>query len=186
LLPRSTTEEVRVTPEPTVSVVPLQRIDQAIIRMRGMNVMTDEDLAALYGVETRALVQAVKRNVERFPSDFMFQLTQDELGILKSQSVISRQWGGRRSLPYVFSEQGVAMLSGVLRSARAIQVNIEIMRAFVRLRTLLNSNQEMTRRFDEMERRYDAQFQAVFEAIRQLMRPVETPRRSIGFVKHDA
>ena len=168
------------------SIVPAQRIDHAIIRMRGMNVMLDEDLAVLYGVETRVLVQAVKRNIQRFPADFMFQLTQDEMDLLKSQSVISRQWGGRRSFPYVFSEQGVAMLSGVLRSQRAIQVNIEIMRAFVRLRTLLGSNEELLRRFDEMERRYDAQFQAVFEAIRELMRPPETPRRGIGFVKRDS
>ncbi|MBN1855557.1 MAG: ORF6N domain-containing protein [Dehalococcoidia bacterium] len=166
-------------------VVPLQRIEQAIIRMRGLNVMLDEDLAALYGVETRMLVQAVKRNIDRFPSDFMYQLTQEELGILKSQSVISRQWGGRRSLPYVFTEQGVAMLSGVLRSARAVQVNVEIMRAFVRLRSLLGSNKELLQRLDEMERRYDAQFQAVFEAIRELMRSPETPQRRIGFVRDD-
>ena len=120
--------------ETGASIVPPQRIDQAIIRMRGLNVMLDEDLASLYGVETRVLVQAVKRNIDRFPADFMYQLTQEELDLLKSQSVISRQWGGRRSLPYVFTEQGVAMLSGVLRSERAVQVNIQITRAFVRLR----------------------------------------------------
>ena len=165
--------------------VPIQRIDQAIIRMRGLNVMLDEDLASLYGVETRVLVQAVKRNIDRFPADFMYQLTQEELDLLKSQSVISRQWGGRRSLPYVFTEQGVAMLSGVLRSERAVQVNIEIMRAFVRLRRLLSSNEELLQRLDEVERRYDAQFQGVFEAIRELMRSPETPRRRIGFVRDD-
>ena len=120
--------------ETGASIVPPQRIDQAIIRMRGLNVMLDEDLASLYGVETRVLVQAVKRNIDRFPADFMYQLTQEELDLLKSQSVISRQWGGRRSLPYVFTEQGVAMLSGVLMSERAVQVNIQITRAFVRLR----------------------------------------------------
>ncbi len=165
--------------------VPTQRIDQAIIRMRGLNVMLDEDLASLYGVETRVLVQAVKRNIDRFPADFMYQLAQEELDLLKSQSVISRQWGGRRSVPYVFTEQGVAMLSGVLRSERAVQVNIEIMRAFVRLRGLLSSNEELLQRLDEVERQYDAQFQRVFEAIRELMRSPETPRRRIGFVSDD-
>jgi hypothetical protein len=171
--------------EATAALVPAQRIEQAIIRLRDMNVMLDEDLAVLYGVETRVLVQAVKRNMKRFPADFMFQLSMDELALLKSQSVISRRWGGRRSLPYAFSEQGVAMLSGVLRSERAIQVNIEIMRAFVRLRTLLSSNAELFRRLEQIEQRYDSQFQIVFDAIRELMRPPETPQRRIGFMRPD-
>jgi hypothetical protein len=169
--------------ETRTSVVPAQRIERAIIRLRGMNVMLDEDLAVLYGVETRVLVQAVKRNIVRFPSDFMLQLSADELALLKSQSVISSHWGGRRTLPYAFSEQGVAMLSGVLRSERAIQVNIEIMRAFVRLRNLVESSEELLRRLDEMEQRYDEQFRLVFDAIRELMRPPEGPRRRIGFVR---
>lgn len=172
-----------MTDEAKASVVPAQSIERAIIRLRGMNVMLDEDLAALYGVETRVMVQAVKRNIARFPSDFMFQLDAEELDLLKSQSVISRHWGGRRTLPYAFSEQGVAMLSGVLRSERAIQVNIEIMRAFVRLRNLIGSSAELLRRLDEMERRYDEQFQVVFDAIRELMRTPETPQRRIGFVR---
>jgi len=145
--------------------------------------MLDSDLAALYGVETKALVQAVKRNLERFPEDFMFQLSRDEFSILRSQSVTSSNWGGRRYPPYAFTEQGVAMLSSVLRSQRAIQVNIEIMRAFIRLRQMLASNAELARKLDELEKKYDAQFKEVFEAIRQLMTPPEPKRRPIGFQK---
>lgn len=139
-------------------------------------------LAELYEVEPRALIQAVKRNRERFPPDFMFQLSVPEFGNLKSQLVTS-SWGGlRRARPYAFTEQGVAMLSSVLRSERAVRVNIEIMRAFVRLRQLLASHKGLARRLDEMEKRYDAQFRAIFEAIPELMEPVEAPRRErIGF-----
>jgi len=143
--------------------------------------MLDFDLAGLYGVETRALVQAVRRNIARFPADFMFQLTPTDLQILRSQSVISRSWGGRRYRPYAFTEQGVAMLSSVLRSPRAVAVNVEIMRAFVRLRRVLASHAELARRLDELERRYDGQFRAVFDAIRQLMQPPEAERPRIGF-----
>jgi hypothetical protein len=143
--------------------------------------MLSADLAELYGVEPRALVQAVKRNMDRFPQDFMFQLTQEEFSILKSQIVIS-SWGGlRRATPYAFTEQGVAMLSSVLRSKRAIRVNIEIMRAFVRLRRILASHAELARKLNTLERKYDAQFKVVFDAIRQLMRPPEPKRRPIGF-----
>jgi hypothetical protein len=139
-------------------------------------------LAELYQVEPRVLVQAVKRNIARFPEDFMFQLTEEEFSNLKSQIVIS-SWGGlRRARPYAFTEQGVAMLSSVLRSKRAIQVNIEIMRAFVRLRRMLASHADLARKLEALEKKYDAQFRVVFEAIRELMKPPETKRRPIGFL----
>jgi hypothetical protein len=166
------------------SAVPIERIERAILVLRGHKVMLDADLATLYEVETRALVQAVKRNIERFPEDFMFQLDAEEVQALRSQSVISNApgRGGRRYAPYAFTEQGVAMLSTVLNSPRAIAVNIEIMRAFVRLRLLLASNKELARRLDQLEAKTDAKFKAVFEAIRQLMIPPEPKRRPIGFL----
>lgn len=145
--------------------------------------MLDADLAGLYGVETKVLVQAVKRNLDRFPEDFMFQLSREEYDNLRSQSVTSSDWGGRRYPPYAFTEQGVAMLSSVLRSRRAVQVNIEIMRAFIRLRQMLASHAELARKLDALEKKYDAQFKDVFEAIRQLMAPPEPKRRAIGFRK---
>jgi hypothetical protein len=157
------------------------RIAQTIRTIRGERVMLDHDLASLYGVETRVLVQAVRRNAARFPTDFMFQLDDAEWADLRSQSVTSRSWGGRRHRPYAFSEQGVAMLSSVLRSPRAIAVNVEIMRAFVRLRRLLASHTELAKRLDEMEHRYEGQFRTVFDAIRQLMQPPGPERRRIGF-----
>jgi hypothetical protein len=160
--------------------VPLPRIEQAILSIRGQRVMLSTDLSALYGVEPGALVQAVKRNLERFPDDFMFQLTPDEYRILKSQSVIS-SWGGRRHPPYAFTEQGVAMLSSVLRSSRAVQVNVEIMRAFVRLRRILAENAGLARRLDDLESKYDVQFKVVFDAIRKLMQPPEPKKKRIGF-----
>ena len=144
--------------------------------------MLDTDLAKLYGVETRVLVQAVKRNIGRFPEDFMFQLSEGELTLLRSQSVMSNTGrGGRRYLPYAFTEQGVAMLSSVLRSKQAILVNIEIMRAFVRLRAMVFSYKELARKVDALEKKYDAQFKVVFDAIRKLMEPVERPTSPIGF-----
>ena len=163
------------------SLVSVERIERAILLIRGHKVMLDADLAALYEVETRVLVQAVKRNLDRFPEDFMFQLTKEEFEILRSQSVTSSQWGGRRYPPYAFTEQGVAMLSSVLRSKRAVQVNIEIMRAFVRLRRMLASHKELARKLDALERKYDVQFKVVFDAIRQLMAPPEPKHRRIGF-----
>lgn len=167
------------------SLVPVGRIVDAILRIRGQNVMLDADLAALYGVETRVLVQAVKRNIERFPDDFMLQLNREEVDSLRSQIVTLKKGRGQYSkyLPYAFTEQGVAMLSGVLRSRRAIQVNIEIMRAFIRLRQMLASHVELARKLDALEKKYDAQFKQVFEAIRQLMIPPEPKRRPIGFRK---
>ena len=159
----------------------IDRLDHAILLIRGLHVLLDADLAALYGVETRVLVQAVRRNAERFPPDFMFQLAREEFAALRSQSVISSGRGGRRYPPYAFTEQGVAMLSSVLNSPRAIHVNIEIMRAFVRLRRMLASNADLARRLDELEQRYDEHLRVVFDAIRQLMTPPDPPRRRLGF-----
>ena len=163
-------------------MVPMDRIERLIILVRGHKVMVDAALAELYGVQTKALNQAVKRNQTRFPIDFMFQLDQEEFENLRSQLVTSSQWGGRRIPPYVFTEQGVAMLSSVLKSERAVQVNVEIMRTFVRLRQLLASNAELARKLEMLERKYDAQFKVVFDAIRQLMVPPEPNKRKIGFL----
>lgn len=161
------------------------RIEQSILLLRGHKVLLDSTLADLYGVQTKVLVQAVQRNRVRFPSDFMFHLTNQEVANLKSQFVTS-SWGGRRKLPHAFTEQGVAMLSSVLRSPPAIAINIEIMRAFVRLREMIATNKELAKRLDELEARYDRQFKVVFDAIRELMAPPEMkPRRRIGFVSDD-
>ncbi len=163
-------------------LIPVERIEQSILLIRGQRVMLSTDLAELYQVEPRALVQSVKRNLARFPKDFMFQLTEEEYSNLKSQIVIS-SWGGlRRARPYAFTEQGVAMLSSVLRSKRAVQVNIEIMRAFVRLRRMLASHADLARKLEALEKKYDAQFKVVFDAIRQLMKPPESKKRPIGFL----
>ncbi len=168
---------------PSRSLIPVERIDRAILVIRDQKVLLDADLATLYEVETRALVQAVKRNLERFPDDFMFQLSKEEFDDLRSQTVISSRWGGRRARPYAFTEQGVAMLSSVLRSRRAVEVNIEIMRAFVRLRAMIGSHAELSRKLEVLERKYDDQFKVVFDAIRRLMAPPPDPpkRRRIGF-----
>jgi phage regulator Rha-like protein len=167
-----------------VELVSPERIERSILLIRGHKVILDADLAALYGVETKQLIRAVKRNLPRFPDDFMFQLKEEEFENLRFHFGTSSQWGGRRYAPYAFTEQGVAMLSSVLRSKRAIQVNIEIMRAFVRLRQILASNKELAKRLDELEKKYDAQFKIVFDAIRQLMAPPEQkpPKRRIGFL----
>jgi len=161
--------------------VPVEQIEGAIRLIRGTRVILDADLAVLYGVETRVLVQAVKRQRERFPDDFMFRLTKEEFTLLRSQSVTSKGWGGRRYYPYAFTEQGVAMLSSVLNSPRAIRVNIEIMRAFVRMRQMLASHAKLGKKLGELEEKYDAQFSIVFEAIRQLIAPPEAKRPRIGF-----
>jgi len=166
------------------SLIPPERVERAILAIRGHRVLLDRDLAELYGVETRTLVQAMKRNLPRFPADFMFQLTQDEFANWRSQIVISNS-SLRMSLrrrPYAFTEQGVAMLSGVLNSPRAVEVNIAIMRTFVRLRQLMLDNRDLARKIEELEKKYDAQFQVVFDAIRELVQPpdpVVKPR--IGF-----
>jgi hypothetical protein len=162
-----------------------ERIGLFILVIRRQRVLLDEDLAALYGVETRALLQAVKRNLERFPSDFMFELSGAEWTALRSQSVTSKPGrGGRRYAPYAFTEQGVAMLSSVLNSDRAIAVNIEIMRSFVRIRRLLEADKSLARKFDRLERKlasHDQAIVSILAAIRQLMKPPEPKRRGIGF-----
>ena len=163
--------------------IPIERIEHRIYLIRGQKVILDRDLADLYGVPTKALKQAVRRNIDRFPSDFMFELTHQEFVNLRSQIVTSSlpQWGGARYKPMSFTEQGVAMLSSVLRSKRAVHVNIEIMRAFVRLRQMLSANKELERKLAELEKKYDEQFKVVFEAIHQLMTPPETKKKKIGF-----
>jgi len=163
---------------------PILAIEKRILLIRGEKVLLDSDLADLYGVETKALTRAVLRNKERFPDDFMFQLTNQEVIILKRQFGTSSQWGGRRTPPYVFTEQGVAMLSSVLRSKCAVQVNIQIMRTFVRLRQMLIDNAQLARKLATLEGKYDEQFKIVFDAIRQLMTPSEQKKkkRQIGFI----
>src|SRR5206468_2052761 len=154
------------------------RVERRILLIRGQKVMLDADLAKLYGVPTKSLNLAVKRNTERFPEDFMFQLTDDEAAGLRFHFETSKSGrGGRRYRPYAFTEQGVAMLSSVLRSARAVQVNIAIMRTFVRLREMLLSNSDLARKLAALENKYDAQFKVVFDAIRELMQPPTPPRR---------
>ena len=163
--------------------VPTQRIDQTIRTVRDHRVILDMDLAKLYGVTTKVLNQAVKRNRTRFPMDFMFQLTAEEAASLRSQIVTLKPSRGqhRKYHPYVFTEQGVAMLSSVLRSRRAIEVNIAIMRTFVRLREMISSNKALTRRLNALEKKYDGQFRVVFEAIRELMAEPAPISRRIGF-----
>ncbi len=155
-------------------------LELSILSLRLQRVILSSDIAVLYGVEPKVLMQAVKRNIERFPEDFMFQLDATEWQNLKSQNVTS-SWGGARTPPYAFTEQGVAMLSSVLRSERAIKVNIEIMRTFVQVRRLATEHQELSLRLDALERRYDEQFNAIFDAIRQLMAPPQIQKRPIGF-----
>jgi hypothetical protein len=166
------------------SLIPDKRIERSILLIRGLKVMLDRDLAELYGVQTRDLNKAVRRNSDRFPSDFMFQLTLEEYKILMFQFGTSR-WGGTRKLPYAFTELGVAMLSSVLNSKRAVQVNIQIMRTFAALRELLITHKDLARKLEEMEKKYDQQFKVVFEAIRQLITAPdsvqEKPKHQIGF-----
>jgi len=167
------------------SLIPAERIEQSILLLRGQKVMLDSDLATLYGVETKVLLQAVKRNLDRFPDDFMFQLDGEEWNALRSQFVTLNKPTGRgqhrKYRPYAFTEQGVAMLSSVLRSPQAVAVNIEIMRAFVRLRRLLATHADLARKLDALERKYDAQFKVGFDAIRQLMAPPPAKRPELGF-----
>ena len=167
------------------SIIPIEVIERQIFLIRGQRVMIDIDLAILYGAETRVLNQAVRRNISRFPDDFMFSLTREEIMRI-SQIVISSKHPENETLKFsksvmAFSEQGVAMLSTVLNSERAIKVNIEIMRAFVRLRQMLSSNAELARKLESLEKKYDAQFKIVFDAIRQIMAPTETKEKKIGF-----
>jgi len=171
-------------------IASVAQIESQILLIRGQKVMLDEDLAALYEVETKELNRAVKRNIERFPDDFMFQLTADEFANLRFQfgtsslksQIDTSRWGGRRYPPYAFTEQGVSMLSSVLRSSRAIQVNIAIMRTFVQLRQMLSSNAELSRKLVALEKNYNVKFKAIFEAIHQLMAPADPKKkRPIGF-----
>ena len=157
------------------SLVPVEKIERIILQIRGQKVILDRDLAALYGVENKRLKEQVRRNIERFPEDFMFVLTPLEFTILRSQNATSTtdSHGGTRYPPMAFTEQGVAMSSSVLRSKRAVRVNIEIMRTFVRLRRILASHAYLARRLEEMEKKYDVQFRVVFDAIHQLMQPPE-------------
>lgn len=170
-------------------MLPLPAIQQRILVVRKRHVILDEDLAELYGVQTRRLIEQVKRNIDRFPSDFMFQLSRDEATALRSQSATSNDGrGGRRYAPYVFTEQGVAMLSGVLRSKTAIAVNIAIMRAFVELRRIAASYTAIERRLEDFERetkatigQHDQQLDEIFQALRQLISPPPRPKRPVGF-----
>jgi phage regulator Rha-like protein len=169
-------------------IVSQSLVENKIYLFRGKKVMLSEDLAGLYGVLPKVLNQAVKRNIERFPNDFMFQLTEKEVRFLRSQIVTLETGKGRHSkyLSYAFTEQGVAMLSSVLKSKKAIRVNIEIMRAFARLREILATNKDFARRLEELERKFNAhdhQFQAVFDAIKELMKTPEKPKRRIGFLE---
>ena len=169
-----------------VTLVPPERIERLILLIRGQKVMLDRDLARLYGVETRVLNQAVRRNIDRFPKDFMFPLTREEIMRI-SQFVISSTHRGVSTLKFsknvmAFTEHGVAMLSSVLNSSTAVQVNIQIMRTFAKLREILSRHRDLARRLDELEKKYDAQFKIVFEAIRELMKPPESKKRPIGFL----
>jgi hypothetical protein len=169
--------------------IPAERIEKAILLVRGQKVLLDRDLAELYGVETRVLKQAVRRNRNRFPSDFMFELTNEENRSLRSQNVILEPGRYSKYLPFAFTEQGVAMLSSVLNSERAIEVNIAIMRVFVRLREIMATHKELAFKLAEHEDRlegHDEQIQNIFEAIRQLMAPPERERKKIGFEVKEA
>jgi len=163
------------------NVISVEIIASKILLIRGKRVMLDRDLAKLYEVDTSQLTRQVRRNIDRFPEDFMFQLTKEELRNLICQIGIS-SWGGTRKLPYAFTEQGVAMLSGVLHSKRAVQVNIQIMRAFIQLKRMLLTNADLRRKIEETERKYDKQFAIVFQAIKQLLEPAPAKEKKIiGF-----
>ena len=175
----------------SLSLIPDQ-LAPLVIRLRRENVILDSDIAELYGVPVGRLNEAVKRNIERFPADFMFQLTQEEVenlrsqfvtssSDLKSQIAISSSHGGRRTLPYAFTEQGVAMLSSVLRSQRAVEVNIAIIRTFVQLRSLMQSNKLLAEKIEKLEEKYDQNFQIIFDAIKQLISADSIPTKELGF-----
>ena len=161
-------------------LISVDSITKRIYHIRGQKVMLDRDLAELYGVKTKALKQAVSRNIDRFPKDFIFVLTNQEVRNLRSQ-VVTSSWGGSRYFPMAFTEQGVAMLSSVLKSDRAIQVNIQIMRIFTRFRQMLAGHKDLQKKIEAMEEKYDEQFRVVFEAIKQLLNEEEKPKKKIGF-----
>lgn len=177
----------------STTVISIERLDKSIYLIRGEKVMLDEDLARLYQVRTKVLVQAVKRNNKRFPEDFMFQLTTEEYSALRSQIVTSTGSTGRRTLPYAFTEHGISMLSSVLNSERAVDVNIAIIRAFIRMRQMLASNKDLERKLNDLERHYNAQFKVVFNSIRQLInaKPKDPAtsipnKRKIGFGRDES
>jgi phage regulator Rha-like protein len=163
------------------TLVPIELIASKIYLMRSVKVMLDKDLSELYGVETKVLKQAVRRNIDRFPADFMFELTKEENQSLRSQNVTLKRGQHSKYLPFAFTEQGVAMLSSVLKSDRAIRVNIQIMRAFTQLRKMLSTHEDLKRKIESMEKKYDQQFQIVFEAIKQLLETDEKPEKKIGY-----
>ena len=168
---------------PDVDLIPAEIIEKKIYLIRGHKVMLDNDLAELYGVETKRLNEQVRRNPKRFPNDFMFQLAEEETESLRSHFATLKSGRGkhRKYLPYAFTEQGVAMLSSVLNSDRAIEVNVQIMRAFVKLRELIATHKDLARKLADMEKKYDSQFKVVFDAIRQLMTPAVPKKDKIGF-----
>jgi phage regulator Rha-like protein len=170
---------------PLTSIVPIEILEKKILLIRGQKVMLDRDLAELYGVETKVLLQSVKRNIKRFPADFMFQITKEEFESLRSQFVTSKEpRGGRRYMPYVFTENGVAMLSSVLKSNQAIEVNIQIMRTFTRLREMLSSNRELSKKLEDLEKKLSSHDQAItglIHAIRELAKPEVKDKGKIGF-----
>lgn len=164
-------------------IVPVQSIVNKIYRFRGVNVMLDRDLAELYGVETKRLKEQVKRNIDRFPDDFMFELTKEEFEVLRSQNATSKMEGrgGVRYLPYAFTEHGVLMLSNVLNSEKAVKVSIQVIRAFSKLKQMLSTHEDLKKKIEEMENRYDHQFRIIFDAIKQLIEEDLKPKRDIGF-----
>jgi hypothetical protein len=165
-----------------LSLIPLERIEQKIYVIRGERVILDSDLAEIYGVETRVLNQAIRRNIHRFPEDFVFELTREEHNSLMSQIVISKSGrGGRRKLPLAFTEHGALMAANVLKSERAVKASVEVVRAFVKMRNMLASNAELGKKIDALERKYDSHFKVVFTAIKQLMQPPDKPASKIGF-----
>ncbi len=164
-------------------IIPQERIENKIFLIRGQKVILDVDLSNLYGVKTFVLNQAVKRNIERFPDDFMFRLSKEEANILKSQFVIS-SWGGRRTFPYAFTEQGIAMLSGILNSKKAIHVNIMIMRTFIKLKQMIATHKELAHKIEELERKYkkhDLEIETIFGAIKKMLEPPKSSPRKFGF-----
>jgi hypothetical protein len=167
----------------TLVRLPIELVEKAILMIRGEKVILDADLAALYGVTTSRLNEQVKRNQDRYPEDFAFHLTEQEAVSLRSQFAISKNRGGRRYLPYAFTEHGAIMAANVLNSKRAVEASVQVVRAFIRLRQLLASNVELAGKLSELERKYDAQFRVVFDAVRQLMTPAEPKRKQTRFTK---
>ena len=178
--------EMALSGGPVRSVIIAESTERKIYMLRGQKVILDGDLAELYGVEVKQLKRQVRRNIDRFPADFMFQLSKDDLDSLRCHFGTLKRGEHSKYLPYAFTEQGVAMLSSVLNSERAIEVNIQIMRTFVKLREMIASHKDLARKLDELEKKYDGQFRVVFDAIRQLMVAEEKPKRKIGFEVKEA